>query len=157
MPTAEQKMLIEQHILCLDQVLMMTPYEADQHGELTMVTVTKMMMVLPSNESGDLVAEAKGEAYMAALEDVPSWAVQEAMRKWHRAEYGPKYDYKWQPAPATLREMAMIEAFRVKGVRRQLLDVLNAEPLVEFGPGHCERMKEKISSLTPFKSMQGNA
>lgn len=142
----EQKIIVEQHISALNDCLSMTPYGDERHGELTLTTVTKMMMVLPSKESGDLAGEAKGEAYMAALDDVPSWAVQEAMRKWHRSEYGPKHDYKWQPAPSTLRELAMIETYRVMGIRRRLNDLLLAEPLMEFTAEHEASMKAKLAA-----------
>lgn len=140
-------MLIERHVAELDQVLVMTPEEDIAHGELTMMTVSKMMLVLPSRESGDLVAEAKGEAYMAALEDVPSWAVQEAMRRWHRGECGEKHDYKWQPSPATLREISMIEVYRVMGIRRQLSEIAIAEPLIEFSDEHCAKMKKSLAEI----------
>jgi hypothetical protein len=148
----EQKMLVEQHVSALDGVLAMTPFEDQCHGELTLATVSKMMMVLPSREAGELAGEAKGEAYIAALEDVPSWAVQEAMRKWHRAEYGPKHDYKWQPGPSTLREVAMIETYRVMGVRRRLKEVLAAEPLLEFTPEHEASMQKRVESYLKMRT-----
>lgn len=144
-------MLVEQHVAGLQAALAMTPYEDQAHGELTMTTVSKMQLVLPSKESGELAGEAKGEAYMAALEDVPSWAVQEAMRKWHRSEYGPKYDYKWQPGPSTLRELAMIETYRVMGVRRRLNDLLLAEPLIEFTPEQEAAMKSRVAEFLKMR------
>lgn len=145
--------MIEQHEKALGAILEMTPYEDECHGEQTMVAVTKMMLVLPSRESGELVGQAKGEAYMAALEDIPSWAVQEAMRKWYRAECGDKIDYKWQPGPATLREVAMMEVYRVMGTRRRLREILAAEPLLEFSQAHMENMKRKVSEPPRIKSM----
>lgn len=145
-------MLIERHVLDLDRVLAMTPAEDQSHGQQTFSAVTKMMMVLPAREAGDFAAEAKGEAYIAALEDVPSWAVEEAMRKWHRAEYGEKYDYRWQPAPATLRELAMIETYRVIGVRRKLSAILVAEPLVEFTPEQESSMKAKVEAYLKMRT-----
>jgi hypothetical protein len=148
----EQKMLVEQHVAALNAVLAMTPVKDIRHGELTMTTVTKMTLVLPSKEVGELAGEARGEAFMAALDDVPSWAVQEAMRKWHRAEYGPRHDYKWQPAPATLRELAMIEVYRVMGTRRKLNDILLAEPLIEFTPEQEASMKARIASYLTLRS-----
>lgn len=157
MPTDEQKSLIERHEKALGAILEMTPYDDERHGEQTMVAVTKMMLVLPSRESGELVGQAKGEAYMAALEDVPSWAVQEAMRKWYRAECGDKIDYKWQPGPATLRELAMIEVYRVMGTRRRLREILAAEPLQEFSSEHMESMKARLSKAPRPQSMRGNA
>lgn len=139
-------MLVEQHVAALNSVLAMTPMEDISHGELTMTTVTKMTLVLPSKETGELAGEARAEAYMAALEDVPSWAVQEAMRKWHRSECGEKHDYKWQPMPATLRGLAMTEVYRVMGTRRKLNDLLLAEPLIERTPEQEASMKARIAS-----------
>lgn len=153
MPTTEQRTLIERHEKALAAIMEMTPYEDERHGEQTMLAVTKMMLVLPSRESGDLVGQAKGEAYMAALEDIPSWAVEEAMRKWYRAECGDKMDYKWQPGPATLREIAMIEVYRVMGTRRRLREILAAEPLQEFSKEHMESMKRRIGESASLRSM----
>jgi hypothetical protein len=145
----EQKMAVEQHIAAINQILLMTPEEDVRHGELTLTTVSKMTMVLPSREAGELAAEAKGEAYMAALED---WAVQEAMRRWHRKECGPKYDYTWQPVPSTLREISMLETYRVMAVRRVLTEVLNAEPLIEFTPEHEAAMKVRVSEFLKLRT-----
>lgn len=150
----EQKMQVEQHIAALNATLAMTPAEDMTHAELTMTAVTKMTLVLPSRESGDLAGEARGEAFMAALEDVPSWAVQEAMRKWYRAECGQKHDYKWQPGPATLREIAMREMYLVMGTRRKLNELLLAEPLREFAEGEEEAMRGKLAGLFKLKAMQ---
>jgi hypothetical protein len=145
-------MHVEQHVAALAAALAMTPYDDETHGELTLTTVTKMTLVLPSREAGELANEAKGEAYMAALEDVPSWAVQEAMRKWYRAECGPRHDYKWQPAPATLRELAMTETYRVMGVRRRLNEVLVAEPLLEFTAEQEAAMRAKVSAYLTMRA-----
>lgn len=140
-------MLIEQHMTDLDAMVAMTPESDARHGEATMIAVSKMLLVLPSRESGDLGGEAKGEAFMDALEDVPFWAVQEAMRKWHRAEHGPKHDYKWQPAPATLRDLAMVETYKAMGIRRRLGELVNAEAQVEFTDEHRAEMRAKLSAL----------
>lgn len=149
----EQRMQVEQHISALTAALAMTPEEDIRHGEQTMTTVTKMALVLPSREVGDLASEARGEAFMAALEDVPSWAVQEAMRKWHRGEYGPKHDYKWQPAPATLRQLAMAETYMVMGTRRRLKELLIAEPLREFTEGEEASMRAKLAQYLTLRRM----
>lgn len=143
----EQKMLVEQHISALDSALAMTPYEGAEYGQQTMVTVSKMMVVLPSREAGDLAAEAKGEAYMAALEDIPSWAVQEAMRRWYRGECGANHDYKWQPGPSTLREISMPVVWGVKATQRKLRELVAAVPLIEYSEEHCAAMRAKIRQL----------
>jgi hypothetical protein len=137
----EQKMLIERHILALDGIMLMTPERSAADGEATTIAVSKMTMVLAGKEAGELASEAKGEAFIDALEDVPSWAVW----KWHRAEYGPRHDYKWQPAPATLRELSMLEVYRVKGIRRRLADLILADPLLEFTNEQLESMSARAA------------
>jgi hypothetical protein len=146
MLSTDQKMLVERHIVAMDAAIGMTPDSDGKHAEATMTAVAKMLMVLPSKESGELGGEAKGEAFMDALEDVPFWAVQEAMRKWHRAEYGAKYDYRWQPVPSTLRELAMTETYRAMAIRRRLSELLIAEPLVEFSEDHRANMRAKLEA-----------
>lgn len=146
-PVGHQKMLIERHIEALGGVLGMTPEANPRHAEATMIAVSKMLLVLPSKESGDLGGEAKGEAFMDALEDLPFWSVQEAMRKWHRSEYGPKHDYRWQPAPSTLRECARIETFRVTATQRRLCELRDAEVLIEFSEEHRTTMRAKFAAL----------
>lgn len=148
----DQKQHVEQHLSHLAEILLMTPEENTFHGQTTLTTVTKMMLVLPSRENGELAGEARGEAYMAALEDVPGWAVQEAMRRWHRSECGPKYDYTWQPGPSTLREIAMLEAYRVMAVRRKLNELLLAEPPFEQTPEQEAAMREKTAKHLRLRS-----
>jgi hypothetical protein len=143
----DHKSLIEHHVSALERTLAMTPTENPKCAEVTMIAVSKMGMVLAGRESGEYAAEARGEAYMDALDDVPSWAVQEAIRKWHRAEYGPKHDYKWQPVPATLRELAQIEVYRVRSTLRRLGELMSAVPLVEFTDEHRADMRARLSAL----------
>jgi len=138
-------MLIEQHVAAIDLIFQMTPENGAEYAEETTIAVSKMTMVLAGRESGDFASEAKGEAFIDALEDVPSWAVQEAMRKWYRGECGAGHDYKWQPAPATLRDLAMIEVYRAKSIRRRLADLAAAEPLIEITPEHEAAMRARIA------------
>lgn len=137
-------MLVERHIAALADILVMTPEANPQCAEATTIAVSKMTMVLAGRESGEFAAEAKGEAYMDALEDVPCWAVKEALRKWNRSECGAKHDYKWQPVPSTLRELAMVEVYRVMAIRRRLGELLVAESIIEFTEEHRAAMMAKI-------------
>jgi hypothetical protein len=157
-PSEMQRGLIINHALAIDSILGMTPENDYQHGQQVALSIGKLLLALPSKESGDLAMEAKSEAYMAALEDIPFWAVQEAMRRWYRGEYGAKHDYRWQPAPSVLRELAMIETYRVRSVRRKLAQLIDAKPPIEYGEDHCQRMREKIASLgIAFQSTSGSS
>jgi len=89
-----------------------------------------MILVLGGRKLGDLAGEAKGEAYMLALEDVPYWAVTIAERKWYRGEYGEAYDYSFPPSPAKFRELSRNEqfAFRYRCTRlKRLLEAVEED------------------------------
>lgn len=140
-------MLVESHINALAPYFGMTPESDQRHAQTTLVAVSKMLMTLAGREAGDLAGEARGEAYMAALEDLPCWAVQEAARRWYRGEYGAGHDYKWMPAPSTLRELAQTEEFRVRGALGDLQNLLIAEPLVEYSEEHRAKMRARVMEL----------
>src|SRR5262249_42176250 len=113
----------------------------------TLVIVTKMMQAIPAQRATQAAVEAAGEAYLAALDDLPSWAVAEAIRKWHRGEHGLEHDYRWRPAPAILRKLAQSEVWRLVARIQQLKRLLKAEPLLEFSEEHCADMRAKLQRL----------
>jgi hypothetical protein len=95
--------------------------------ETVLVIVTKLMLALPSPKQNEASAEARGEAYMAALDDLPPWAVAAAARRWYRGdagknERGELYDCHWCPAPADLRAIARLERSVVDGLDLHRID-----------------------------------
>ena len=71
------------------------------------ILLTKLTMAYPSNVgSSERGAEARAEAYEAALEDLAPWAIAEAIRKWHRGELGSQ-NYNFAPSPAALRAVSL--------------------------------------------------
>jgi hypothetical protein len=89
--------------------------------------VSKMIMALGGKKLSDLTGEAKGEAYTVALNDVPCWAVEEALRKWYRGEFEKEYDYSFPPASAILRKHARDEQYLVRYRGQRLRELLQAE------------------------------
>jgi len=146
-PNDLQRSMISNHITALNDVLNLTPAQSQDCAKQSLTAVAKMLMVLPAREAGEHATEARGEAYMMALDDIPSWAVQEAVRRWYRGECGSEHDYKWQPGPFVLRKIASSIAFGVWYVRNQLEKALIAVPLVEFGEEHRESMKERARAI----------
>jgi hypothetical protein len=63
-----------------------------------------------------------------ALDDVPAWAVENAVRRWHRSECGGQHNYAFAPAPGVLRGIALQELEPAKLVLRRLKLVLSAAP-----------------------------
>lgn len=143
---------IERHVAYLDRLCAETPAEHPDWEKRTLLTVTKLMLVLPSAQQNDVAAEATGEAFQAALDDVPHWAVAEAVRRWHRGdcgktEDGRPYNYHWRPAPAELRRIARSEAWRVRQRAETLRKLLAVEPLIVFDSQHRQQMQERFGAL----------
>ena len=142
---------IDRHVAALKALCEQTPQANADCEATTLVVVTKLMLALPSAQQNEVGAEASGEAFMAALDDIPTWAVTAAVRRWYRGdfgenEHGQPYDYRWRPAPADLRRIALTEKFRVYGRVTTLQRLLSAEPLV-FSKEHCSRMRARLASV----------
>ncbi len=149
---AGERAEVERHIQALDDLLDQTPYMDPQREGETLVLLTKMMLALPATTQNEAGVQASGEAYQVALEDVPTWAVAAALRRWYRGECGEDergrpYDYRWRPAPADLRRIALVEKWRVAARGATLRKLLAAEPLIEFSEAHCKDMRTRIAAL----------
>jgi hypothetical protein len=110
---------VERHICDLDALCKQTPIDGAEWEAATLILLTKLMLALPSSQQNEAGAEASGEAFQAALDDIPTWAVAAAVRRWYRGdcglnERGQPYDYHWRPAPAELRRIALVERWRVE-------------------------------------------
>jgi hypothetical protein len=151
-----QREAISRHLADLEKLERPTP-ECDPDAEAaTLVTVTKMMLTLPAQRQNEASAEARGEAYMAALDDVPTWAVAAAARRWYRGdagtdEHGKPYDCSWCPAPADLRRVAMRDVVGIRYRAKQLRQLIAARPSVEYSEEHCAAMRTRLRDL--FKSL----
>ena len=104
------------------------------------------MLVKPARAGGSEAAEARLDAFMEALDDVPHWAVAIAIRKWHRGEcglneHGERYDYRWAPESADLRRLARIEAYgthaRIEFLERLLNAVAYRDCTAELAHGRA--------------------
>jgi len=102
-------------------------------------------------------SDAFTEDYLDAIEDMPAWAVREAIRKWNRAE-SPKLDgkphaYDFRPSPPTLRRLAQHELAGVRGRMIELQKLCEAEPLIEYSDEHRKDMMDRLQGLMkPFRA-----
>lgn len=142
---------IAQHVRDLRRLAEATPQGSSENEAAMLVIITKMLFALSGQRQGEVGGEARGEAYMAALDDVPVWAVAEAIRHWYRGECGPDHAYQWAPAPAVLRAAARIETWKVLGRAHELERLLLAEPLVEYSDEYRAKMLEKLQAVMPRK------
>ena len=73
-------------------------------------------------------ADIKITAYRDAVEDLPAWAVREAIRRWRRGEVsGDTRDLDFAPKPARLRRIAQGIAATATGQAIRLQRILEAE------------------------------
>jgi hypothetical protein len=149
MLTPQHRAAIEQHVAAVTALLEQTPERNDRFGQRTLVVVSKLLVTLAGRESGELAGAAKGEAYMAALDDVPCWATEEAARLWYRGECGAQHNYTWPPAPAILRGVARKPECALRWSSTQLRQLLIAEEERVFSAEHCATMRVRLSGIMP--------
>jgi hypothetical protein len=136
MPTPAQRQAIADHIQYLTSLLSQTPRNGEGYEQHTLTLITKLLLVLPAQEATTTAAEVRAEAMAQTLDDVPSWAVDCAIRRWYRGECptdesGRPYDYRWVPAPSALRRIAMLEVGLTKYDIWELERLLAAQPFVD--------------------------
>lgn len=162
LPSQTQKRMMSAYCDAIESLCAQTPEASEAAEQAVLVITSKMLLALASQKNSETGSEAKGEAFMAALEDVPHWAVAEAVRGWYRGSSertNPKHahDFRWAPAPATLRALAIIECLRVKGRAIALRKLIAAEPRPEFTEEHCSTMRERLVDLVRgFTSSHAN-
>ena len=147
MLTPQHRAAIEQHVAAVTTLLEQTPERNDRFGKRTLVVVSKLLVTLAGRESGELAGAAKGEAYMAALDDVPCWATEEGARLWYRAECGAQHNYTWPPSPAVLRGISRLPECAVRSKATRLQQLLAAEEERVPSAHHCELMRARFAEL----------
>jgi hypothetical protein len=89
----------------------------------------RFLMATSNQNLGPAQIEAKQLAYQTALEDLPPWAIDEGIARWHRGEtFDHPVSYAF-PTPADLRSVCM-SVIKVMAGRKLVLDrlVAAAEP-----------------------------
>lgn len=157
MPTQEQRAAIERHVDSLRSLLRETP-QADGDAETrTATAVTKLLLVLPGARKSEVGAEVRNEVYLDVLDDVTCWAVEAAIRGWHRHECGADergrpYDYRWAPDPGTLRQLALREMHRMESRIRELMKPLAA---IRYVDQSADLERGRIAMIGLWKTFRG--
>jgi hypothetical protein len=136
----------------IENLLAQTPYERVERERETLAIIGTFMLSVPAVQQNDIGAEASAEAFLIALEDVPTWAVEAALRRWYRGECGldargKPHDYHWRPAPAELRRIAMVEVWPARQRVATLRRLLAAEPRTAFSESHRATMLARLASI----------
>lgn len=126
----------------------------------SMTAVTELLLAMPSAQLSDHAAKARGKAYIAALGDLPSFAVIEACRRWLRADAGllsdgkepRKPNYAFAPSAPELRMVAEPIARVVEYQAAQLESLLGAMVVAdqvapEFSDQHRADMQDRLERI----------
>ena len=155
-PNSSERAMIERHIATLQRVLGLGEKIVLREQTLTNSQALGVLIAgLLIKGSGAKLDKASSDAltedYLDALEDVPAWAIREALRKWNRGESRPTgskaHDFGWRPMPPTLRALALAELVPIRLRIMQLEQVLEASPRIEFSEEHCARMRERLGGI----------
>lgn len=103
--------------------------EADngtENRKARLALVGNLLLAYPIPNGTQEAGRARAEAYLVALEDIPPWAIAEAIKRWHRGECGQGYNYRWAPPPAELRQLSIERVRPAKEIIAHLEAVLGA-------------------------------
>lgn len=119
----------------------------------TIAAVARLLVAFPATDGGggtatEMRSEARGEAFVMALDDLPAWAVAAACRDWLRGDGGKGGEnYAFAPSPPQLRRLAERHAMVARG-RAVTLDLLaGALAEREFTDDHRRQMLGRLAAL----------
>jgi hypothetical protein len=155
MLASSERMAIEQHCAALEPMLDNTR-EVLRGGRMVsnvelITELVNRVMIMPAAKASQAGMEARADDYLDALDDLPAWTVQAALRKWNRGESKPvdkvPHNFRWRPEPPILRALAKMELATVAGRLVELRQILGAEALIEFSEQHRGEMLGKLSTV----------
>lgn len=126
--TADERLRIEGKVRELSSVCEADDSQPNQKARLGLLAT--MLMAYPMAGGSEEAGKARANAYLVALDDLPPWAIAEAIRKWHRGEGGGRdSNYRFAPAPAEMRFAVMQILQPAKQTIAHLEAVLTALPI----------------------------
>lgn len=121
--------------------------EGRRDVDYSMAKVADLLLALTVGQGmTEGTAKAKARGYMVALDDLPSWAVAEACRRWLRGEAGD-HNYNFPPLPPILREVAQHCANVLALERVQLQRLLEADVIEDPREFTDEERGENLQRL----------
>lgn len=114
----------------------------------TSAVVVELLEGFGGARLSDDQARLKAKAYITALEEVPTWAVVEAARRWLQAKAGPQ-SYDFAPSPPRLRQISDHVLAELRAQRVTLTRLLKAKPerSVERDPAVRQAVTRQFGEL----------
>jgi hypothetical protein len=148
MPTGGQREAIEARCSQLERMAVPGPEKR------ALQAIGKLVGFYATGQLNESQAAVKCEVYLSTVNDLPAWAVEEAVNRWFRGECGDAYNYSFAPSPAVLREIAGYVARVAAGQLILFRRILNAKALPppvteEQRAALAVRAQEIIRNATP--------
>jgi hypothetical protein len=151
-PTDDQRVFIERRADLIGKLLKQTPENSKQFAGKALVIITEYLMITETWEKNDGAIEVIGKHYLRALRDKPFWALDIAVDKWTRRDWGKDPDgnsfrYSHRPLHGDFFYVVHREVCRFTYYEARLRKLLAAEPYIQFSRSHCEAMSGRWSDL----------
>jgi hypothetical protein len=140
MPTGGQRAAIEQRCGQLERMAVAGP---EKHA---LNSLGRLVGFYATGNLSESQAAVKAEVYMRAVNDLPAWAIDEAVDRWFRGECGER-NYEFAPSPAALREIAQGVARIAAGQLVLLRRILNAKAVPEIPEEERAKQAERVRKL----------
>lgn len=118
------------------------PYaEAKPDIAATLREVVGLLLAFPAANVSEAAAKARSAAYEIALDDVPTWAVRAAVKRWLRGDVaclGERANLAFPPSPPQLRGLVMDEWAKARGALWRYRRLANGKPEVAKPVGSRE-------------------
>ena len=122
--STDQRARIAAKVAELEAISISDTSQENQKSRLGLVA--NMLMAYPMSGGSEESGRARASAYLSAIDDIPPWAIAEAIRRWHRGEGPSGANHRFAPAPAELRGSAMQVLQPAKQTIAHLSAILNA-------------------------------
>jgi hypothetical protein len=122
MPSSGQRDAIESRCQQLERMAVAGPEKR------ALKAIAKLVGFYATSGLSESQAAVKGEVFLSVVNDLPAWAVEEAVERWFRGQCGNR-NYDFAPSPAVLRETAEDITRIAAGQLVILRRILNAKAL----------------------------
>jgi len=140
MPTGGQRAAIEHRCEQLERMAVAGPEKR------TLQAVGRLVGFYATNSMSESQATVKTEVYMRAVNDLPAWAIDEAVDRWFRGGCGAR-NYEFAPSPAVLRDVATGIAQIAAGQLVLMRRILNAKAVPEIPEEERAKQAERVRKL----------
>ena len=142
MPTGAQRAAIARRIEELD-------YASQPGPENAVISIIgDLILEYAPSRPDEAVIAAKTDGYLDAVEDLPAWAIREAIRRWRRGECDASaHDLEFAPKPARLKRIAEGIATVASGQASRLRRILAAEPSEPVSEALMAKNQERFAEV----------